>query len=193
VENKPAVCDTVVQKFDVFTNEEMDRVFELKKEINGGEPRKDVVIYKQQEQGPLHQEIQDIIWGKIEPLLKDYYKSFLSPLRLYDLHHVGLSHDGFGSFTELHYESGYIEVAGNEHVVRQTIVFIYLNDDYEGGELHFPLHDFVSTPKKGSLMIFPTGYANGHYSTPVLKGDKFCARCTIMSPTSQHKIKSFHV
>lgn len=36
----------------------------------------------------------------------------------------------------------------------------YLNDDYEGGELYFPQHDYVIRPKKNMLILFP---GNTHY------------------------------
>lgn len=35
---------------------------------------------------------------------------------------------------------------------------IYLNDDYEGGELKFPEYDIIIKPKFGDLVIFPCHY-----------------------------------
>lgn len=31
---------------------------------------------------------------------------------------------------------------------------LYLNDDYEGGEIHFPEYDFLHKPKKGDALFF---------------------------------------
>ena len=38
----------------------------------------------------------------------------------------------------------------------------YLNDNYGGGALEFPDYDIVYQPKKGDLVIFPTGFAFPH-------------------------------
>jgi len=193
MENKPKILDTVTQRFDVFTKTEVQELLDLKKEINSGDLNKDLIITKKAPKTELEQKIEDIIWTRVQPILKDYYKSFLAPLRDFDLHHLGMAHDNVGSFTELHYESGYIEVAGVEHVVRPSLVLIYLNDDYEGGDLHFPLYDFTTVPKAGSIVMFQSGYTGCHVSMPVMKGSKYICRLTIESPTYQHKTDAFHL
>jgi IS1 family transposase len=49
----------------------------------------------------------------------------------------------------------------------------YLNDDYEGGGLHFSQQDIMYTPKSGDVVIFPSTYMYPHRAMPVLEGIKY--------------------
>ena len=49
----------------------------------------------------------------------------------------------------------------------------YLNDDYEGGGLHFSQQDIMYTPKSGDVVIFPSNYMYPHRAMPVLEGTKY--------------------
>ena len=52
---------------------------------------------------------------------------------------------------------------------------IYINDDYEGGELKFPrLDNLVYTPKVGEIAVFPSNYIYEHASLPMMSGTKYC-------------------
>lgn len=50
---------------------------------------------------------------------------------------------------------------------------IYLNDDYEGGEIFFPQHKIRIKPKKGQLVAFEGGHYNIHGVTEVTKGVRY--------------------
>ena len=52
---------------------------------------------------------------------------------------------------------------------------VYLNDDYEGGELHFPLLDITYKPEAGDSIFFPSTYIYAHASLPVTEGVKYSA------------------
>lgn len=52
---------------------------------------------------------------------------------------------------------------------------MYLNDDYEGGELWFPYLDVKAKPKIGDIFLFPSTYIYAHASLPVLSGVKYAA------------------
>ena len=59
---------------------------------------------------------------------------------------------------------------------------IYLNDDFEGGETHFPSLNLVVKPKKGKLVIWDNVNEDGsldfnslHAGLPVKKGFKYIA------------------
>ena len=43
---------------------------------------------------------------------------------------------------------------------------LYLNDNYEGGELYFPEHDLMIKPKPGMLVSFPGNFWNRHGILP---------------------------
>ena len=54
-------------------------------------------------------------------------------------------------------------------------IVVYLNDDYEGGELYFPrLDNLVYKPKMGDVVIFPSNYIYEHASLPMKSGTKYC-------------------
>jgi len=50
---------------------------------------------------------------------------------------------------------------------------IYLNDDFEGGELHFPRQELTIKPKPGSLVLFPSFHTFEHASLPIKSGTKY--------------------
>ncbi len=53
-------------------------------------------------------------------------------------------------------------------------VVVYLNDDYEGGELYFPrLDKLVYKPKIGDIAIFPSNYIYEHASRDMINGIKY--------------------
>ena len=53
---------------------------------------------------------------------------------------------------------------------RDLSLLIYLDDDYEGGELAFPNFDFRLRPHAGMLVIFPSDCRYLHGAMPVTRG-----------------------
>ncbi len=56
---------------------------------------------------------------------------------------------------------------------RDFSMLIYLNDDYEGGQLRFPWLNYTYTPKAGDLVIFPSNHVFSHESLPITRGNKY--------------------
>lgn len=52
-------------------------------------------------------------------------------------------------------------------------VVLYLNDNYEGGEINFPNQDITIKPEAGSIVIFPSVEPYYHQSLPVISGVKY--------------------
>lgn len=52
-------------------------------------------------------------------------------------------------------------------------VVLYLNDNYQGGELYFQNQDIKIKPSAGSLIAFPSVKPYLHQSMPVTKGVKY--------------------
>jgi len=62
---------------------------------------------------------------------------------------------------------------GPTELGRHISVILYLNDDYEGGDLIFPLHNIWIKPRSGMLVMFPSNWAYQHMAKPVTKGTKY--------------------
>jgi predicted 2-oxoglutarate/Fe(II)-dependent dioxygenase YbiX len=71
-----------------------------------------------------------------------------------------------GEFYKAHYDGG-------TESGRSISAVVYLNDDYEGGEIEFPNFKIKLKPEKGMLILFPSNYAYRHIAHPVLSGTKY--------------------
>jgi hypothetical protein len=66
----------------------------------------------------------------------------------------------------------HVDDYGNEDNPNISVV-LYLNDDYEGGELYFKDQDVKIKPEAGSIVIFPSIEPYYHESLPVVSGTKY--------------------
>lgn len=72
-----------------------------------------------------------------------------------------------GSYLTLHVDDlGYVT---DNHLP----VHIYLNDDYEGGELNFETFGLSIRPKKGDMIVFPGNMHYPHELTKILSGTRY--------------------
>lgn len=62
---------------------------------------------------------------------------------------------------------------GSRDYHRVLTVLIYLNNDYEGGEIVFPDHDLKIKPEKGEMIAFPSNRLFKHEVTPIISGHRF--------------------
>ena len=56
---------------------------------------------------------------------------------------------------------------------RKLSIVIYLNDDYEGGEIYFRNQGLTIKPTKNSLVMFPPTENYLHESKPITSGTKY--------------------
>ena len=56
---------------------------------------------------------------------------------------------------------------------RLLTAILYLNDDFEGGELALPQQGLVYKPRAGSLIVFPSDFCFPHASHPLTRGTKY--------------------
>ena len=99
---------------------------------------------------------------------KDYVTEYghLSVVPMYSIHHKVQKTPAGGGYHVWHDER-----SDMEHCQRCAVWMMYLNDDYEGGELVINGEDYPL--KKGELVIFPSNFMYMHKVNPVLSGKRF--------------------
>lgn len=77
-----------------------------------------------------------------------------------------------GAFAPFHSDN--TDMDGNPSAWEKSkfVCLLYVNDDYEGGELSFRDHDITIKPKAGQLITFPGGFNNIHQVKEVLSGTR---------------------
>ena len=60
---------------------------------------------------------------------------------------------------------------GNSNLAFSLVA--YINDDYEGGEIHFPNQNVTIKPKAGSLIMFPSQQPFLHEVKPIISGTRY--------------------
>lgn len=67
---------------------------------------------------------------------------------------------------------------GSSDFHRVITVLIYLNCDYEGGEIHFPSQKLLLKPSSGDILIFPSNRRFKHEVMPIKSGERFAVMQT---------------
>lgn len=73
-------------------------------------------------------------------------------------------------------------------VLNECSSILYLNEDYEGGELYFEEFDMLIKPKANQLVFFPSGSEFRHEVKPVISGDRY----TLASFYTTDKLVGLH-
>jgi hypothetical protein len=82
-----------------------------------------------------------------------------------------------GSLMTAH-EDGYSYVKDGEDEVKPMFtILLYINDDYEGGEIHFPNENVTIKPEAGSVVIFPSNLL--HEVKTVISGNRYMTQSYI--------------
>lgn len=82
--------------------------------------------------------------------------------------------ESWSAYISKYTEGGHASVHTDEDFMEDNGVYsaiVYLNDDYEGGEVGFVDYGLEIKPKAGDLLIFPSFYL--HYANPVISGLKY--------------------
>ncbi len=70
--------------------------------------------------------------------------------------------------------SGHLPAHQDQGVSSRVLsVLLYLNDDYEGGELEFRHSNIKIKPEAGSVLFFPSNFLYVHEVYPVTKGPRY--------------------
>jgi len=107
------------------------------------------------------------IYNKLKSCVDDYARYWGINVTYYEVFNF-VKYEGEGKEFKIHADDGPMYKAAVSAV-------IYLNDDYEGGEIAFPRMDGkVIKPDFGDIAIFPSNYIYEHASLPIKSGVKYC-------------------
>jgi predicted 2-oxoglutarate/Fe(II)-dependent dioxygenase YbiX len=113
----------------------------------------------------------------MQNLCDDYYKLVFARSVGYNKHFDIQEPVYFNEmFNILKYQTGQKYSAhydGGSSSGRTISPILYLNDDYEGGEIEFVNFNIKIKPEKGMLIIFPSSYPYAHVAHPVTSGTKY--------------------
>jgi hypothetical protein len=130
--------------------------FSVNKEILGPETDLNRNLYS----------IYTLVFDSIKKCIDDYSSTWEISINHYaPLNFVKYSNSN--NYFGLHIDHG-------PSTVRTVSAILYLNDDYEGGDLHFPRIDGLNIkPETGDIIVFPSTYTYQHESIPLLQGTKY--------------------
>lgn len=78
-----------------------------------------------------------------------------------------------GSFASDHADNAELDGTPNAWQDNKVVTIIYLNDNYEGGNLTFRDHELSIAPKQGTVMVFDVGINNVHGVSKIESGERF--------------------
>ena len=78
-----------------------------------------------------------------------------------------------GGFAAPHSDNSDHDGNPNAFEINKYVGILYLNDDYEGGELYFPEHSLEFKPPVYSFIMFPGGHENIHGVKEIIKGTRY--------------------
>lgn len=109
--------------------------------------------------------------------IETLYKNQLSHTYKQPIKHIEppqFLHYNIGGKYDLHNDSeDFVSGQLKRVCERDVSILLYLNDDYEGGELEFPDWGVTFKPKTGTLIAFPSYIEFSHRVHPVTKGERF--------------------
>jgi hypothetical protein len=78
-----------------------------------------------------------------------------------------------GGFANPHSDNSDKDGVPSAFAINKYVGILYLNDNYEGGNLYFPEHDISFKPNKNSYYVFCGGVENIHGVTEILSGTRY--------------------
>lgn len=78
-----------------------------------------------------------------------------------------------GGFANPHSDNSDSHGEPNAFEINKYVGILYLNEDYDGGELYFPDHDIEFKPNAFSYYVFPGGVENIHGVKEITSGTRY--------------------
>lgn len=115
-------------------------------------------------------EVHSILKEAIDRVQKEIEFYFGRPL---ETNSAGIRKWDVGEFQPLHADGEDPEGHPNEAFIVDYGAVIYLNDNYEGGEIYFPDHNIDFKPKAGTLVFFPSNNMYIHGVRTITRGTRY--------------------
>ena len=96
------------------------------------------------------------------------------------VHCDGVSLDDAGD--SIDYLRDYDPTSVHPTTITEGAMVLYLNDDYDGGELFFPDIDLEIKPKSGQLIAWPSGPFFEHGVKKISNGDRYVVSSFLTTP-----------
>ena len=109
--------------------------------------------------------IHNLIFTKVEEAIAWYKNRYNIPFELYHEPYTVLKYSNNVEYKP-HFD-------GSTETARSVSVVIYLNDDYDGGEIEFTNFNLKLKPEANSMIFFPSNFAYTHKAHPVTSGTKY--------------------
>jgi len=110
--------------------------------------------------------IHEELFQSVKQCVDDYGQYWGVGINYYEAFNF-VKYEGAGTHFRIHADHG------PTYVCTISIV-VYLNDDFEGGEIWFPRMDNLTIkPKAGDIIVFPSTYIYEHASKEMISGTKY--------------------
>lgn len=111
-------------------------------------------------------DVHEAVFQAVRQCVDDYGRYWGVGICSYEAFNF-VKYEGSGTHFKVHADHGPTYVC-------TVSVVVYLNDDYEGGEIWFPRMDGLSIkPKAGDVVVFPSTYIYEHASQDMISGTKY--------------------
>ncbi|WP_127714883.1 2OG-Fe(II) oxygenase [Halobacteriovorax sp. HLS] len=113
---------------------------------------------------------------KCRPIVESYLSySTLLNCESYYLKHISIMEHQENFNIPYHYDAE-ISYMNDKEYIRNFAILIYLNDNFESGELIFPIQKTSIKPKVGLGLIFPTSFMFPHLTNPAIGANRYVLR-----------------